>query len=145
MLIADNTAREVFGTIQPQGSAGSLTLSTILTWGLRIFFFALGMLALYYMLMGAFEWTNSGGDEKKITDAKNKITQSLVALVIAVAILVSWVFLSSQILGIFRIENGQLVIKIPTISCKASGTVHNGVVGDCCSMTDDALRPGTCK
>jgi len=134
MLIADNTAKEVFGTIKPVGPAGSLSLSVILSWGIRIFFFALGLLALYYMLMGAFEWTNSGGDEKKITDAKNKITQSLVAMLIAVAILVGWVFLSTQILGIFRIENGQLSIKIPTINCKQTGATHNGSIADCCSQ-----------
>lgn len=133
MLIADNTAKEVFGTIRPVGPVAGLSLSVILSWGIRIFFFALGLLALYYMLMGAFEWTNSGGDEKKITDAKNKITQSLVALLIAVAILVGWLFLSTQILGIFK--NG--TIKIPTINCKQSGVAHNGNIADCCSQEAD--------
>lgn len=130
MLIADNTAKEVFGTIKPVGPVGTLTLSVILSWGVRIFFFALGLLALYYMLMGAFEWTNSGGDEKKITDAKNKITQSAVAMLIAVAVLVGWWFLATQILGIF--QDG--TIKIPTINCKQAGATHGGNIADCCSQ-----------
>lgn len=138
MFIADNTAKEVFGTIKPSGPIGTLTLSTILSWGLRLFFFAMGMLALYYMLMGAFEWTNSGGDEKKITDAKNKITQSAIAMLISIAILVGWWFLATQILGIFK--DG--TIRIPTINCKQSGVAHNGVVSDCCSQEDNA---GLCK
>ncbi len=134
LLAANQTAQQIFGTIKPQGPIGALSMATILSWGLRIFFFAMGMLALYYMLMGAFEWTSSGGEEKKIEAAKAKITQSLIAMLISIVILVGWIFLSSQILGIFKFENGQFTIKIPTISCKQAGiTVTNA--SDCCSGT----------
>lgn len=134
MLIADTTANQIFGTIQPQGPAGTLTFSTLLTWGLRMFFFAMGMLALYYMLMGAFEWMHSSGDPKKIESAQAKITQSVVALVVSISILVAWVFLSTQILGIFKIQNGKVEVVIPSIGCKAAGT-YATTATECCSKS----------
>lgn len=134
LLAADQTAQQIFGTIKPQGPIGALSMSTILSWGLRIFFFAMGMLALYYMLMGAFEWASSGGEEKKIEAARHKITQSAIAMLIAIVVLVGWIFLASQILGIFKYENGQFTIKIPSINCKQAGvSVTNA--SDCCSGT----------
>ncbi len=99
-----------------------------------MFFFAMGMLALYYMLMGALDWLNSGGDAKKIETAQAKITQSVVALVISIAILVGWVFLSTQILGIFKIQNGKVEVVIPSIGCKSANT-YATTATECCSKT----------
>jgi hypothetical protein len=135
MLLAQNTAKDIFGNINPQGPVGQVSFSTILSWGLRFFFFFMGIMALYYMLMGSFEWITAGGDPKKIETARSKITQSGIALLIALVVLVGWIFLSSQILGIFKIENGQVNIKIPSINCVASGQTLsvNQTASSCCS------------
>ena len=142
MLLADSDLSQIIGTVEPQGPIAHLTLSVILGWGIRLFFFLIGILALYYLLMGAFEWVNSGGEEKKVADARQKITQSLIGMLIALVVLVGWVFVSSQILGIFRIENGQITIKIPSINCKGAGSTYTNVA-ECCSQLDDGA--GKCK
>lgn len=117
------TAQDVFGKVQPQGPMADLTLSMILTWGLRLFFFGMGMVAFVYMLMGAFEWINSGGEPKKLETARGKITQAAIGMVISLLVLVGWLFFSTYILKIFKLENGQTSIEIPSIDQRAPTAV----------------------
>jgi hypothetical protein len=49
-----------------------------------IFFFA-GLLAFVYLLIGGLQWITSGGDQKAAASARDRITASLVGLIIIVA------------------------------------------------------------
>ncbi len=56
---------DVIGTINP-GPFGELNFSGILSWGVSLFFFGMGMIALIMLLQGALNWVTSGGEEKKL-------------------------------------------------------------------------------
>lgn len=120
---------DVIGTIAP-GPFGELNFSGIASWGVQLFFVAIGMVALVFLLQGAFEWISSGGEEKKIGSARNRITSAALGLAIAVVLFIGWTFLVGPLLGVFK--NG--LINIPTINsmCKSNGVaaVNNS---ECCS------------
>lgn len=63
------------------------TLGEILTFAIRIFFVIAGLTALFYMLLGAFAWVTSSGDEEAVTAARNKIQAAVVGLILIVAVL----------------------------------------------------------
>jgi amino acid transporter len=62
-------------------------LSDILTFVIRLFFVIAGLVALVYLLLGAFAWITSGGDEENTGKARNKITAAIVGVVLVVAVL----------------------------------------------------------
>ena len=43
-----------------------------------------GLLVLVFLIWGAIEWISSGGDENKLKDAKGKMTNAFIGLVILV-------------------------------------------------------------
>jgi hypothetical protein len=54
--------------------------------------FAIGVvLALFYLIWGAFTWITSGGDKGKTADARNKIIAAVVGLILLAAV---WALLS---------------------------------------------------
>lgn len=52
---------------------------------LAIIFFFAGLLAFIYLLIGGLQWITSGGDKAAATAARDRITASLVGLIIIVA------------------------------------------------------------
>jgi len=68
--------------------------------------------AFFYLLIGAFQWITSGGDETKLGEARNKILHAIIGLVLVVRV---WVIFSliEKFLGISIITGGG--IDIPTI------------------------------
>ncbi len=126
---------DVIGTIAP-GPFGELNFSGIASWGVQLFFVAIGMVALVFLLQGAFEWISSGGEEKKIGSARNRITSAALGLAIAVVLFIGWTFLVGPLLGVFK--NG--LINIPTIQnmCKQNGSPAVNA-GECCSRTFDPI------
>lgn len=46
---------------------------------------ALGMIVTIRMVMAGFAWMSAAGDEKKVTEARNSIKNSLIGLIIVVA------------------------------------------------------------
>jgi hypothetical protein len=69
----------------------TITLSSILTFGIRVFFIIAGLAALFYMLIGAFSWITSGGDEEAVTGAKNKIQAAVIGvLMIFIVLAIIW-------------------------------------------------------
>ena len=54
---------------------------------IRLFFFISGILALFYLLSGAFDWIRSAGDEEAIGKATKKITAAILGLVVMVSVL----------------------------------------------------------
>ncbi|MCX7997056.1 MAG: hypothetical protein N2691_04895 [Patescibacteria group bacterium] len=62
-------------------------LADILTFVIRVFFVIAGLVALVYLLLGAFEWITSGGDEEAVGSARKKITAAIVGVILVVAVL----------------------------------------------------------
>lgn len=96
-------AVDQFETVDPNQPGGTLTvtvkidqnalgfripnLSDILTFVIRLFFVLAGLVALLYLLLGAFAWITSGGEEENTTKARNKITAAIIGVVLIVAVL----------------------------------------------------------
>jgi hypothetical protein len=120
---------QVIGTIAP-GPFGELNFSGILSWGVSLFFFGIGMIAFIMLLQGALNWVTSGGEEKKLGEARKRITSAAIGLIMAICIFVLWTFIVGPILGIYK--NG--LINIPTINsmCKSSGVAATNA-NECCS------------
>jgi hypothetical protein len=63
------------------------SLGDILTFAIRVFFIIAGLAALFYMLIGAFTWITSGGDEEATTGARNKIQAAVFGMILIVGVL----------------------------------------------------------
>lgn len=63
------------------------TLGELLTFAIRVFFVIAGISALFYMLLGAYSWVTSGGEEETVNKARSKIQSAVVGLVLIVAVL----------------------------------------------------------
>lgn len=63
------------------------SLGDLLTFVIRIFFVIAGLAALFYMLLGAFAWITSGGDEDSLKVARGKIQAAVVGMILVVAVL----------------------------------------------------------
>jgi hypothetical protein len=66
---------------------------------IRIIFFIAGLFAIFMLLLGGFEWVSSGGDEKKLTTARGKITSAVIGLVVMVAVMTLVVLIEQVIFG----------------------------------------------
>lgn len=62
-------------------------LADILTFVIRIFFVIAGLVALLYLLLGAFAWITSSGEEEAVTKARQKITAAIIGVILIVAML----------------------------------------------------------
>ena len=63
------------------------SLGDILTFTIRAFFVVAGLMALFYLLLGALAWITSGGDKDAVTAARDKIQAAVVGLLLIVAVL----------------------------------------------------------
>lgn len=66
---------------------------------IRIIFFIAGLMALFMLLLGAFEWVASGGDEKKLQSARTRIISAVVGLVVMVAVMTLVILIEQIIFG----------------------------------------------
>ena len=62
-------------------------LADILTFIIRIFFVIAGLVALLYLLLGAFAWITSSGEEEAVAKARQKITAAIIGVILIVAVL----------------------------------------------------------
>ncbi|MFO0703881.1 MAG: pilin [Patescibacteria group bacterium] len=75
------------------------TFSELIGNVIRLIFFIAGLFALIFLLLGGFEWLQSGGEEKKIEAARGKITNSVIGLVVMIAVLSLVIFLEQVVFG----------------------------------------------
>ncbi len=75
------------------------TFSQLIGNVIRLIFFVAGLFALVFLLLGGFEWVQSGGEEKKIEAARGKITASVIGLVVMIAVLSLVIFLEQVVFG----------------------------------------------
>ncbi len=60
-------------------------LGSLLTWAIRTIFLLAGFIVGYYVLTGALDWVQSGGDKEKVETARKKITTAVIGLIILFA------------------------------------------------------------
>ncbi|MBW7944790.1 hypothetical protein H3C70_05335 [Patescibacteria group bacterium] len=91
-------------------STGQNLISFIITF-LTIF---AGLMFLYQFVRGALAWISAGGDQKKLSDARDMITQGVIGLVIIIAAY-AIIGLISTVLGLDLLNPGeQLRQLVPT-------------------------------
>jgi len=66
---------------------------------IRIFFLIASIVALLYLLMGAFKWITSSGKEEGVKEAREQIQAALLGLVVMVAVLTLVVVIEQVIFG----------------------------------------------
>lgn len=74
-------------------------LGNLIGWGLRMIFIVAGIVVLYQIILGAFEWVQSAGEKEKLEKARKQITSSITGLVILFAV-IAIVVVIEQIFGI---------------------------------------------
>jgi hypothetical protein len=104
------------------GSFISATLAAILT--------VAALMVLLYMVWGAIEWITAGGDKGKTEKARDKMTQSMIGIIILVSVLAIYGVLL-QFLGITSIELPSYK-QVKTIDTNTDGN-HGG---------NNPLQPG---
>lgn len=136
------TVDEVFGRVSPPpgsewGANPISGIGTLIIFIIQMFLFLAAIAALFYMLWGAFDWINSGGDPDNIAKARQKITHAVIGIVLTVVVLGIFVLVSTDVLQIIRRgPNGEWLFNVPTInSCKKLGaSCDAGVTSQqCCA------------
>lgn len=79
------------GTVTAPTGFISTDLGTLISWILNIVFAIGAIIALFYLIWGAFNWITSGGDKGKTADARNKIIAAIVGLILLAA---AWTLLT---------------------------------------------------
>ena len=88
---------------RPGWATFSPTIGGVVNTALNIVFGVGVIIALFYLIWGAFNWITSGGDKGKTADARNKIVAAVVGLILLAA---TWAILSIvlTILGVGSVE-----------------------------------------
>lgn len=73
-------------------------LAGVISFMIRFLFFFAGIVALLYLMLGAFSWVTSSGDKENVKKAQDKIQAAVLGLVILVAVLVLIVTLEQIVL-----------------------------------------------
>lgn len=63
------------------------SIGEILTFVIRFFFVMAGLLALFFLLLGALGWVTSGGSKEGVEKAREKIVAAVVGVVLIVVVL----------------------------------------------------------
>jgi len=59
----------------------------VLTFIIRTFFIVAGLVAIIYLLLGAFTWITSGGNKENVDKAREKIQAALVGVILIFVVL----------------------------------------------------------
>jgi len=88
-LLQQNIASDITnntGIVQTQaGYASNITIGDVVGTIIKAFLGLLGIIFIILMLIAGFNWMTAGGEEEKITKAKDTIRAAMIGLVIVVA------------------------------------------------------------
>ena len=102
-IISSVYAADVVGILDLPGGIPKETTQTtsILSVLVRFIVVVAGIFALWQFLSGGLQYISSGGDKGKITEAQNKLTMSLIGLVIITASFLIIAIISKVLFGDF--------------------------------------------
>jgi hypothetical protein len=118
MLLSQNNP---IGQISPPpgigvlGSDPSTALGVLFATAIKLFIIVSGIFLIVYLLWGAFDWINSGGEKEKIAKAQEKITNAMIGMILIFVMLAVWGLITGNILGIIRIGNDGIQLNLPTL------------------------------
>ncbi len=64
------------------------SLPYVIGFVIRLFFIIAGVIALVYLLLGAFAWVTSGGNKENVEKAREKIQAAIIGLILIVIVIV---------------------------------------------------------
>ncbi|MFA5770644.1 MAG: hypothetical protein WC894_04085 [Patescibacteria group bacterium] len=111
----------LFGEISPPaamnigGSDPVQGLGNFIAFGINMFILVAGLFLILYLLWGAFDWINSGGEKEKISKAQSKITHALIGMFLVFAVLAIFNLFAGRMLGIVEEGGSGFEIKLPTL------------------------------
>lgn len=124
-LLAQTTdpIKDLFGGISPPaamnvgGSDPAQGLGNFIGFGIQMFIIVAALFMVIYLLWGAFDWINSGGEKERLTKAQNKITNALIGIILIFVVLTVFNVLAGNILGIIvpNPDGSGFKIKLPTL------------------------------
>ena len=83
-LAATNPAQEGADTVKPDGVPTDLIgQSGVFTKITTYILYAVGIISVLMLIWGGIRYVISGGDSKKVTDAKNTILYAIIGLIVA--------------------------------------------------------------
>lgn len=142
-----------FGTVErvgPAVGAGSpqAGFSALLVAGVNIFLIVGGIAALFYMLWGAIDYITSGGEEEKVTKARQKLTYAALGAILMIVAITAWSVVTGSVLGIVDFTDSGFTFDLPRVGCLPEGAECNQASQEqCCSSTctdDDGNGVFTC-
>lgn len=100
-LIPKTYAKDVVGKLTPPPSVVTETsdLGTFLSTLIRVIFVAAGLFALIQMLLGGFSIITAAGDQEKMRSAQQQIYNSLIGLLVMVAVFIVTAIISKLLFG----------------------------------------------
>lgn len=111
---------DIFGKISPPpGISSSMASDPVGGLGqfigtvVNLVIVGFGLFMLMYLLWGAFDWLTSGGDKDRLSNARKKIVNALVGMILLFVVLAVFGVFTGKILGIIEITDGVWQIKIP--------------------------------
>lgn len=116
-------------------------LADILTFVIRIFFVIAGLVALLYLLLGAFSWITSSGEEEAVGKARQKITAAVIGVILIVAVLAIIVTLEQVVFKTKICFGISCPATIPSL-VRPCGTLRQGNV--CVKGPNDPADAVTC-
>ena len=112
MLLAQNTVIHLGSEAITQGlpfannlSTPEVGFGTFLSGILSAILVIAVLLAFLYLIWGAIEWISAGGDKGKVEKARDRITQSIIGLIVLASILVIF-DLAQNFLGVNILDFG---------------------------------------
>jgi len=78
--------------------ANQYTVSQIAGTVVKAFLGLLGVIFIILMLFAGYNWMTAGGDEEKITKAKNTIKTAIIGLIIVVGAWAIWYFVFTMVI-----------------------------------------------
>ncbi len=71
------------------------SITLVIGFAIKAFFVIAGLVALLYLLLGAFAWITSGGDKDAVGKAREKIQAAVIGLILIFAVLAIVVLLEN--------------------------------------------------
>jgi len=117
-----SSVSDIFGDpIKAPGPAGintgtvPETVTKLFSFALNFIFAVAGIILAVQLIWGGLDWVTSGGDEAKLSAASAKIVNAIIGILIMVAALTIWLFITSNILGTIKFDDGNIKFTLPSI------------------------------
>ena len=90
----------VGGPIDLQYNFGFTTLSQAINTIISLIFLGAGLLAFFFILMGAFNYLSAGDDSSKTEKARKQITNAVIGLILVALVYVIWLIAINLVPGL---------------------------------------------